>query len=285
MRVPCCCCAARVDRLRAEPSREVARLVRFVCPEGEMRTRTVVPLVLAWVILGTTGSAGVTWRPAPMPSVSAASADWYQAREPILVAGEWYYPAGATRFFDRFAMVQVGSYGGVPLYADTTLEPHSILYVPIGRGLLQPYERPRAGPLAGTVGSRTPSFPVQRDFGVRYAVRYWDHLYLPAFDPPAPRVPARAAAREAREEPPANTSAGVLQSVRSQEGSWGVWVWYGGARWVSDGRAVAFDAEAFDRIGDYHGFPVFRSREAYDADVVYLPSREGVLAPYRRSGE
>ena len=39
--------------------------------------------------------------------------------------------------------------------------PYSIVYVPIGRGLLQPYERIRQGELAGSTGSRTPAFPVR----------------------------------------------------------------------------------------------------------------------------
>src|SRR5688572_33397323 len=60
-------------------------------------------------------------------------------------------------------MVRVGHYNGVPLYADTTLEPHSIVFVPVGRGQMQPYERLRAGDLAGTSGSRLPSFPGRSD--------------------------------------------------------------------------------------------------------------------------
>ena len=35
-----------------------------------------------------------------------------------------------------------------------------IIYVPIGGGLMQPYERPRTGDLAGTTGNRAPSSPV-----------------------------------------------------------------------------------------------------------------------------
>ena len=48
-----------------------------------------------------------------------------------------------------------------PTKADTTLEPFSIVLVPISRGLMQPYERLRRGHLAGTTGSRPPALPVQ----------------------------------------------------------------------------------------------------------------------------
>ena len=48
----------------------------------------------------------------------------------------------------------------MPFYADTTLEPYSELYVPVGSSRMRAYERRRDGALAGTTGSRAPSFPV-----------------------------------------------------------------------------------------------------------------------------
>src|SRR4051812_44614487 len=83
------------------------------------------------------------------------------AREPIPYAGEFYYPAGAVTFFNGDQMVRTGYYNGLPLYVDATLEPYSVIYVPIGRGQVQPYERRRSGELAGTTGSRMPSFPTE----------------------------------------------------------------------------------------------------------------------------
>jgi hypothetical protein len=98
---------------------------------------------------------------------TAESEDWYRRGEPIFVADTFYYPAGPEVFFDGNVMVRIAAYGRVPLYADVTVEPYSVVLVPIAGNRMKPYERRRAGDLAGTVGSRTPSFPVQRDSEVR----------------------------------------------------------------------------------------------------------------------
>jgi hypothetical protein len=37
---------------------------------------------------------------------------------------------------------------------------------------------------------------------------------------------------------------------------------------------------AFTQVGEHAGFAVFRKQDG--GDVIYLQSREGVLAPYRR---
>ena len=60
-------------------------------------------------------------------------------------------------------MVRTGSNPRRAVYEDVTLEPYSMIYMPIGGPVMRPYERRREGELAGTVGSRTPSFPIQRD--------------------------------------------------------------------------------------------------------------------------
>src|SRR5436190_1682286 len=99
-------------------------------------------------------------RPTDPPIVTAVNESWYQLREPVQFAGDVYYPAGPAIFFDGNVMVRTGHYNGVPLYANTTLEPYSVVLVPISRGLMQPYERRRRGDVAGTTGSRAPSFPV-----------------------------------------------------------------------------------------------------------------------------
>src|SRR5262245_1715123 len=95
------------------------------------------------------------------PTVTAQSSDWQVNSEPIFVNGLVYYPTRGTRFFDREIMAQVGVYQSVPVYADVTLEPHSVIYVPVGRQMMRAYERRREGELAGTSGSRVPSFPVE----------------------------------------------------------------------------------------------------------------------------
>src|SRR5436190_14532960 len=99
-------------------------------------------------------------RPTDAPTVSAVGQSWYELREPILYAGEAYYPAGAVVFFNANQMVRTGHFNGVPVYADATRDPYSVVYVPIGGGQLKPYERRRRGELAGSTGSTPPSFPV-----------------------------------------------------------------------------------------------------------------------------
>jgi len=99
-------------------------------------------------------------RPTDAPTVSAVGQSWYELREPILYAGEAYYPAGATVFFNANQMVRTGHYNGVPVYADATRDPYSVVYVPIGGGQLKPYERLRRGALAGSTGTTLPSFPI-----------------------------------------------------------------------------------------------------------------------------
>src|SRR5215208_6465290 len=118
-------------------------------------------VAVALILLAAPASAQVVSRATEAPIVTAENDPWYRLREPVQFSGDLYYPAGPEVFFNGNTMVRTGHYNGVPLYADTTLEPYSIVYVPIGSGRMQPYERVRRGELAGTAGSRTPSFPVR----------------------------------------------------------------------------------------------------------------------------
>jgi len=124
------------------------------------------PFVLALflsvaVLFPKTGKAQVyQFRTAP-PEVTAAAADWQVNSEPVMVGGLVYYPTRGFRFFDGQVMAQIGIFERVPVYADTTLEPFSVLYVPVSRDRMREYERRRVRELAGTTGSRVPSFPVE----------------------------------------------------------------------------------------------------------------------------
>ncbi len=121
---------------------------------------------LANVILSTAllfpviGTAQVYQVRTPVPEVTAVASDWQINAEPIVVQGLVYYPTREQRMFDGQVMMQVDVYDHVPVYADATLEPYSVVYVPVGRAQMRMYERKREGELAGTTGSRTPSFPV-----------------------------------------------------------------------------------------------------------------------------
>ena len=111
-------------------------------------------LFIALALLGAAPAfAQVNSRPTDPPIVTAENESWYRLAEPLQFAGDVYYPAGATVFFNGNTMVRTGHYNGIPLYADTTIEPYSIVLVPVARGIMQPYEKPRHGDLAGTTGT------------------------------------------------------------------------------------------------------------------------------------
>src|SRR5262245_46448866 len=115
------------------------------------------------VLVPTVGSAQVYSLPTQPPLVSAANTPWYASGDPVFFAGNFYYPTGPTVFFDGNVMVRSGIFQGVPLFTDTTLEPYSMIFLPVGGNVMRPYERLRNGELTGTVGSKLPSFPIRRD--------------------------------------------------------------------------------------------------------------------------
>lgn len=266
-------------------------------------------VILALVVLAAgPAAAQVQSRPTDPPLVTAINDSWYQLGEPIQFAGDLYYRAGPAVFFNGNIMVRTGHYNGVPLYADTTVEPFSIVLVPIDRGLMQPYERLRSGEIAGTTGSRPPSFPVR-------ATPQTTRLPAAPTAPPSPPVPLGAISvytpergaivapagqasitRLAEGERPARSSdvigtTGVITtplrptgppivSLRRPESNDGVWVRFAGERWVSGGAAVPLRASEFLRIGEYAGRPVYARRELKE-EVIYLPARAGLVAPYK----
>jgi hypothetical protein len=251
-------------------------------------------VVVLMLVTAVSASAQVQSRPTDPPIVTAENESWYQQREPVQFAGDVYYPAGAALFFNGNTMVRTGHYNGVPLYADTTIEPYSIVYVPVRRGLMQPYERLRRGDLAGTSGSRTPSFPV---------ALLPDRASLPAAAVAPTALPQTigaisvftpdlgAAAATDQTFVQAATSAPPVRTVflpREQpvatlmrpEGNDGVWIQFMGQRWLSAGAAVVLTDTEFVQTGDYEGFPVFMRRNVRD-ELIYIPSRGGFAAPYR----
>lgn len=244
-------------------------------------------LVSMMVAVAVPAGAQVLSRPTDPPIVTAANESWFRLREPIQLAGDLYFQAGAVVFFDRNTMVRTGHYNGVPLYANTTLEPFSVVLVPISRGLMQPYERLRQGSLGGTTGSRPPSFPVQPP----PAQTPFPSAAGPPTAPPQPL----GAIGVFSPEPPRAADVGLpmatmaplpplasygLETSLPPESNDGLWVPFGGERWISDGMAVAFDASAFVQVGEHAGFPVF-ARAGLRDEVIYLPTRDAVVAPYR----
>jgi hypothetical protein len=266
--------------------------------------RSILATCVLAVVAVAPAAAQVLSRPSDAPQISAANESWYQLREPVQYAGELYFPGGAPIFFNGNQMVRTGHYNGVPLYVDATRDPYSVIYVPIGGGRLQPYERRRAGALAGTTGTTLPTFPValRPDVEVQpVAAGAPTNLpltagavsaFTPEVTPPLVLVPAVATAAPAcscdQTAPlavpatavaPVPTDRVAVLSVRRPDNNDGLWVRYDGATWVSRGVAEP-RTTAFTQIGEHGGFPVFRKQG--EGDAIYLQSREGVLAPYRR---
>jgi len=255
---------------------------------------------LLLVLIACTSAFGqVQSRPTDAPVVTAANESWYVNGEPLQFAGDVYYPAGATVFFNGNTMVRSGNYNGVPLYTDTTIEPYSIVYVPIQRGLVRPYERLRQGALAGTVASRTPSFPVRMNpaaFGSFEALPQAAvaPTALPApigaisINTPEPASPAAlpvvaplVVTGSATVVPQPNTQRGLtFTTIGRPTNNDGVWIQYLGEKWVSSGPAVPITPESFRVVGSYNGFPVFARKDAGE-QLIYVPTRAGLAAPYR----
>jgi hypothetical protein len=246
------------------------------------RFRHVV--LAAFLLAPTIIGAQVSIQPTPAPTVTADSKPWFQEREPVMFAGNVYYPAGAQVHFNRNEMTFSGYYDGVPLYTKVTLEPYSIVYVPLSGGVMQPYERRRTGEIAGTVGSTTPSFPLVSPAEVAASGQF----------PLMPQAPGPATSyfpRPSEAAPvPVGTSGVVDQSPAPRgrviiggkpEGLNGIYIDYDGRRWFSSGPAVRLEPGRFTQIGIYRGVPVYR--QSNDANTVFVAVAETVgslLAPY-----
>lgn len=247
-----------------------------------------LPLVVLVLLSPAVSSAQVQSRPADAPLVTAEREPWYVNGDPVQFAGSVYFRAGAAVFFDGNRMVRTGSFNGIPLYADTTIEPFSLVFVPIGRGLMQPYERPRSGDLAGTVGSSAPSFPVSAlptGWGPPMAPIAPTNLEpVPLGESVATAVnrsgrPLANAGQEDEEEAvrPLQPAASPedIQSARER-----VWVEFRGQKWIPAGRAIPLAGSGLVKTGDYSGFPVYAAQGSSSETRIYLPAIGGLVTPY-----
>jgi hypothetical protein len=236
-------------------------------------------LFLTLSLLPGSGAAQLLMRPAPYPQVTAASAAWQVRGEPISYGGALYYPVGPTVFFDGNLMTRSGTFEGVPLYHDGTLSPFTIIYVPIGSNLVRPYERPRDGVLAGTVGTRTPSFPIQRD---GEATSPFSPAYLVADTFQTLAAPEPVVEPIVSSEPAESARHVTIGSVPPPGTRRGFWLMFDGARWYSAGAPVPYSPERFEQVGELQGFPVYRNKIG-DADTIFIRTiKDGPLARYIR---
>jgi len=249
------------------------------------------------VLLPKVGNAQVNAFRTPPPEASAASAVWQVNSEPIIFQGIVFYPTREYRIFDGQVMAQVGIYDGVPMYADTTLEPWSIIYFSVGRDRMRAYERARDRELAGTTGSRTPWYPTTPAAGGATVVAAG-----PAAAPITPTVgeqpvgtsgsiaertvgtsgvPRSSTAASDIPERTRNTRTRV-ESIPRPAGNNGVWLDFNGARWYSAGSAVPFVADRFSPVGKYRGFTVYRAKSGGGDRIWVAVVPDGPVAPYEK---
>jgi hypothetical protein len=246
-----------------------------------------LPCVFA-LLISSAAFAQATWQPSAPPLVTAENTTWFQAADPILWNGDYYYPAGAVQGFNPYQMVRSGSYRGIPLYTDATLEPYSIVFVPLNGGRLQPYERRRSGALAGTTGSRAPSLPTDigaegiaapviqaqgpPDFARAYDI-------APVESAPVPASPPNAVGTSGRGE---ETPARPVTTILPPTGLNAIWIEFDGQRWFASGQSILYDASRLNQVGTYYGWTVYARKGDAGAKTIYVPSIPGRLAPYSR---
>jgi hypothetical protein len=261
---------------------------------GDFMRKT--PHVFLLVILGLAATspavAQITMHSTPPPSVTAENEAWYVTNEPVVFAGNNYYPAGPSIHFLSNEMVLSGFFRGVPLYTRTTIEPYSVVFVPVAGGLMRPFERRRSGDLAGTTGSSVPSLRVE----------------IPTAFSPAPRIQAAGPpfvetspiVSESPAEPPSvepesgplSDSGGVATGGRltaprgkrvGRPPANGVYVEFNNQRWYSSVPLAPLDPATFRQVGEWHGFPVYTWART-GPSIIYIPVAQGsdAYAAYSR---
>jgi hypothetical protein len=228
--------------------------------------------------------------PTPVPTVNASREPWQLSGEAIFYKGDYYYPTGPTEFFDGKVMSRTVTLDGIPLYEDSTRAPFDVVFVPVGGKLMKPYERRHTGRLAGTTGSRAPSFPVEPRSLVTSMLGDDDESRAPVatdraqWDWPEPvAAPEPAPLSEVPAARPGVVPGAVITAVpRRDTTNAGAYVQFEGARYVSSGRAVVATGDRFVRIGDSGGAAVYREGKGRSQTIYLEAVPGGPLAPYTR---
>jgi hypothetical protein len=233
--------------------------------------RRVLPLVVL-ALLSAPLHAQIIWQPTAAPLVTAENATWFLRGDPVEWNGDLYYQDGVTRFFNPYEMVRSGVFRGIPLYADTMLEPNSVVFVPLAGGRMQPYRR--------AVSSQNALPP--EGYG-RLNQAPAPPTFAPAYELPSPAevVLPPVVGTSGRSQPPSSPLSGTVSTVRQPSGVNNVWVNFEGRRWYLSGKAVGYDPGRLKEVGTYYGWSVYRLDD--DPSRIYIPSRPGVLASYKAS--
>jgi hypothetical protein len=247
--------------------------------------RAVVVGILCALFLASVGVRAQQERPTPAPIVDAADEAWQVNGEPLLLDGLVFAAAGPDRFFDGNLMVRSGVYRGIPVYQDKTLEPWSVVYVPVAGHQMRPYERLRIGQLAGTAGSRTPSVPApltaqSEDEALLAAATSSTAVGTSGIAPPvAPLTATETSRREETrgpEKPPARAAGSTAREPN------GIYIEFDDARWYGSGSPVSFSASLFVPMGTYLGIVVYRLKTDRENRIWVPVVPGGPLAPYSK---
>jgi hypothetical protein len=178
---------------------------------------------------------------------------------PVVYQGGFYFPSGPTVFFDGATMVRVGTFRGLPIYVDPSLDPINVVLVPIGGKLMRPFERTNDDIQADLVVPDPPEFPdpPEPPFGHR--------THFDRHDPPSALTPTLA-------QP--NRASASSQAPRGPA-SRGLWIAFDGRMWTPRGPGPAQSSQGpgFKVIGSYFGFPVFQ--DAARPDRIFVPATAG----------
>lgn len=259
---------------------------------------TVLLTLTLALFMGRTAISQVVMRPTPLPTVTAESEPWYLDGQPITYAGALYYPAGPAIFFNPSEMVRSGFYQGIPLYARTTIEPYSIVYVPLAGGRMQPYERPRSGELAGTSGSMPALVPTppETDPAGGYVLQAQGPpsqttqvipMHVPSTSgTPSHLPPARSphatgmAGRGGSPRLPTHTRIGG-----PPQGTNSIFIEFQNTRWYPTGPADLFDTSGLVLIDKYFGFDVWAPREGTEAILIPVTPGGTMAVTYTKGRE
>ena len=239
-----------------------------------------VVLAFAFVLLAANSALSqLSVVPTGVPAVTAENEPWYLDGEPITYAGNVYYPSGAQVYFNATEMIRSGFFMGIPLYTRTTIEPYSIVYVPLPNGLMQPYARPRTEELTGTAAS-LPSAELPRP----PATVPPSGLALQAAGPPSQtalavpvQIPRPAVVEPtplpAADRPRATGTSGQPDAqpdaCACPEAPISIFIEYNGRRWYALGAPQPLEPSMMKKVGTYHGFDVWARGD--DRGVIYIP--------------
>ena len=164
-------------------------------------------------------------------------------------------------------MAQIAVYERVPVYADVTLEPFSIIYVPIGGRRMRAYERKRSPSSPVDIATSTTAEP--------RPVATGGSIVPPAMIDRTTSTASRAS------NLPRRTRIETIPPPRTTTKN-GIWIEFDGARWYHAGAVVSYNPDQFVPVGSYRGFPVYKEKNASSETVYVSVVKDGPLAPYSK---